>query len=558
MIEVNPISELRSKKKISKTRVVLAGWGTAAILTGCRGVQPLPEHPLPLPTRTPFATQTIDILPSQSPWQILGSAETATPGASSPTVFPTPEIPVASEPTPTPVSEVLSEVNTGSGSEPTIAASPYDSNLIAVTHQRVTYNDSCDLSGVRISTDGGRTYKEVSEEPWYGGCPDFHGQVAWGPGPTPGSSRLWYVDAMILGKGKIAPGVTYSDDLGKTWAPMHIETRTPRWVGGFPDITVDNNQDSPNFGTAYVAYNYLESPHGPGLAVIASGDSGKTWAIVKVPAITLEGYPYDWRIGYRLKTAPDGSAYVSFYQSNLKFWSTDNIFSQGGSDNIGDLGFAVAHLHFNQSVTNTPPLDTEHVSYKLTADPAEWMINLPRKTNLNLPYDPEWQTGLDVDNLGRAWIAVSDNGKIDIGHTDNTISSGNDRQETSPRLSFCMEGQSCFKPSLAISGDMVFVGFHTLAKGMVRTYYMISYDNGETFSTPQLATSYAWSWSSMSNLINNVGLRENATSGVDVNGDPVFFYAFGIGRKGQPNVDVVAINPDTQRNLVSRSQFQPQ
>ncbi len=504
----------------------------------------------------PLATQElVTVLPSQMAFDTQLITNTPRPSiveTPSPVISSTPEI----SPVPTMESQksvnpkIISEVNTGVGSEPTVAVSPYNPNLMVVTHQRVGFSDGCDLSGVRISTDGGFKWNEVQREPWSGGCPDFHGQVAWGPGPIAGSSRLWWVDAMIVGKHKISPGVTYSDDLGKTWSKMHIETRTPPWIGGFPDITVDNNQDSPNFGTAYVAYNWLESDKGPGLAVIASGDNGKTWAITQVPALKLEDYPYDWRIGYRIKTSPDGSAYVTSYQSNMKYWSKDNIFSQGGSGNIGNLGFTVARLHFDKIAKRVPDLDTPSdkinvVTYSLTAEPATWMTSVSK--NFNILYDSQWQTGLDVDNLGRAWIAVSDNGRIDIGHTD-IISSGNQRQETSPWMSFCIDGQSCFKPSLAIGGDMIFVGFHTLDKGMVRTYYMISKDRGETFLTPQLVTSYAWSWSSIGNLTNNVGLRENATSGVDANGNLVFVYAYSVARNGQPNVDVVVIDPGFQRN----------
>ena len=459
----------------------------------------------------------------------------------SPTVSPTPDIAVTPQPVFVPESKVLSEVNTGLGSEPTVAASPYEPNLMAVTHQRVAFKDGCDLSGIRISQDGGKTWTEVSQEPWHGGCPDFHGQVVWGPGPDSGSSRLWYVNAMIVGTHQVSPGVTYSDDLGKTWAPMHIETRTPSWVGGFPDITVDNNQKSPNFGAVYVAYNWLESDKGPGLAVIASRDNGVSWNIAQVPAVKLDDYPYDWRIGYRIKTAPDGSAYVSFYESLLKSWNSEgtNIFNQGGSSNIGALGFAIARLHFDP-IPNLTPYGAEHFNYNFTADPAVWMTSVSE--NLDLPIDPEWQTGLDIDDLGQVWIAVSNDGKIDIGHTD-------DKLESSFWLSLGLDGQSVFKPSLAVSGEMVFVGFHGMDNcGMVRTYYIISYDKGETFSSPQLVTPYAWSWSLIGNLTNNVGLRENATSAVDANGNPVFVYGFGVARNGQPNVDVAVIDPGFQRN----------
>ncbi len=468
-----------------------------------------------LPTNRPFATETAQ--PTDALY---------------PTISPdlTPIFPLAPETTLTPEIEhepkVLWEVNAGSGSEPTVAVSPFDSNLVAVTYQHVLHKSGCDLSGVRISKDGGRKWINTEQAPWKGSCPDYHGQVAWGPGPTEGSSRLWWADAMIIGKGKIAAGVTYSDNLGETWAPLYIEKRTKPWVGGFPDITVDNNKNSPNFGTIYIAYNWLESPNGPGVSIIASGDNGKTWQMTQVPAVGLEGYPDYWRIGYRIKAAPDGSAFVSFYESNLKNWSKNDIFNQGGTSNIGRLGFATARLNFDRS------------SKKLTAEPAKWAISLS-KSHLYLPFAPQWQSELEVDSSGRLFLAVSEYIKksiVKVGYSDDSGSSWKWQNIN-------VKGQSGFKPSLAVKDDQIFVGFPTRdLHGKIKRYYSMSYNSGESFLEPKPVTPASWNLSSVKEVINGVGLRETA----DFGADGIVRYAYGDGRKGngQVNVFLAAVDPD--------------
>lgn len=405
-------------------------------------------------------------------------------------------------------SRVLSNITPGLGSEPTISVSPFDPNLLAVSYQHVKYS-GCDLSGVRISKDGGKTWKSTEQQPWKGSCPDFHGQISWGPGPKPGSSRLWWTDAMLLGNHRVSPGVRYSDDLGKTWSHLYIEKRTPPWVGGFPDITVDNNPKSPNLGTAYVAYNWLESSNGPGLSVIASADNGKSWQIVQVPHVQLKGFPDWWRIGYRLKTLPDGSVIVSFYQSNMRNWSKDDIFNQGSEANIGRLGFATAKINFDRKTK------------KLIADKPVWAITLSSKNT-----KAQWQTGLDIDQSnGRVWMSVSDytkKGVVRIGHSDNEGQSWDWK-------TLGITGESSSKPSVASQNGIVFVGFHGLdSKGTVGTYFSMSYDRGKTFSTPKLVTNNRYKHAWISGVVNGVGLRENATFGP--NG--LIYYSYGVALPG--------------------------
>ena len=68
------------------------------------------------------------------------------------------------------------------------------------------------------------------------------------------------------------------------------------------------------------------------------------------------------RLGVR--TAPDGSAYVAFYEADMLLWNHRDPFASGGITNVGRVGFAVAHLHYDR------------VARRLGSDPAVWSITL--------------------------------------------------------------------------------------------------------------------------------------------------------------------------------------
>jgi hypothetical protein len=226
---------------------------------------------------------------------------------------------------------------------------------------------------------------------------------------------------------------------------------------------------------------------------MASRD-GKTWVHTEVPIETSRDYPYAWRFGYRIAAAPDGTAYVSYYQSSLRLWSAADLFKEGNSSNVGRRGFQVARIRFD--------------GQELTADQPVWATNVGSM-------DAQFQSSLAVDDSGQAWLAVQNAGEIRVARLDGS--------GTWQHLS--VPSQSSFKPSLAISGRTVFVGWHATDKGgRIRTYYTFSYDGGATFLPPTLVTTAYWY---DPDLMNSVGLRENADF---ANG--VVYYAYGDARSG--------------------------
>ena len=439
-------------------------------------------------TATPTATDTAPDLPSPSP--------SATPSPSvTPTATATPTIPLLTPsptPSPSPTLPPAPSVNdrfVATGTEPTISADPFNPGVLAVASQNLgTKGDHpCSWPTVRVSNDGGATWGAPSY-PWGRRCEDIHAVLAWGP-----NGRLWAADAVGVGKG-VSLAVSHSDNFGKNWSKSYIERFTPPWVGCYPAIAVDNWPGSPNFGTVYLAYNWLAGKYGPGVSLMASHD-GSTWVHTEVPVASgLAGYPYSWRLGYRIKAAPDGTAVVTYYQSSLRTWSTTDIFNEGWGSNIGRMGYEAALVHFDGP--------------NLSADAPTWVTGVDHT-------GAQWQSGLAVDDAGRAWLAVETHGRIrfcQIGGACQNIS---------------VPGKSSYKPSLAISGNTIFLGWHARVGSRNWTYYTFSFDGGKTFLPPALVTKTTWHDKDTGGVLNGVGMRETA----DFQNGFIYF-AYGDARSG--------------------------
>jgi len=213
--------------------------------------------------------------------------------------------------------------------EPIVVAHPFNASRLAVTYP-VGGEHSHPV--IRISHDGGRTWRTAAGRPRGGGS---HPMLAWGRGPRAGTARLYYT-AMGGEAGNYHFVVSYSDDEGRTWRQGFVADNTRGWFGGYEDFVVDNNPASPNYGVLYLAYNWPKDRlRGTGLRVVASGDYGRTFAEIEVPKLPAPtGYPDAWRIGYKLATAPDGSAYVAGHQLDMKVWRYACPFCKGGYSNI--------------------------------------------------------------------------------------------------------------------------------------------------------------------------------------------------------------------------------
>jgi hypothetical protein len=216
---------------------------------------------------------------------VLGMLVTAGSAAAADPVVVTPSVPTASVAFERLISVAPTSLS-GRAWEPIVATNPTDPSRVAVIYAR---RSGSLRPVVRISHDGGRTWHTASGMPGGPWGTDQHAVLAWGPGPTSGS-RLYYANMHVV-NGAHRLSTSYSDNEGRTWSKLYIERRTPAWIGGFPDITVDRNPTSPNFGVVYIAYNWLaNASKGPGLRVLASADYGKTWKPVEVPVALDSGW----------------------------------------------------------------------------------------------------------------------------------------------------------------------------------------------------------------------------------------------------------------------------
>jgi hypothetical protein len=431
--------------------------------------------------------------------------------------------------------------------DPIVATHPTDPERIAVSyHSYELTSGSCTqlVSGLRITDDGGQTWREAAGRPWEGTerTPNFHSAIAWGPGPVEGgSARLYWVDTTVprCDDTKHRVSLAYSDDEGASWSAMKTIHATPPTHGGYPDITVDRNPESPNFGVVYAVYNWFPTASNPpGLRVLASADFGVTWWNMEIPPLgAMPGYPFRYRVGYRVRTAPDGGIYVGFCQ-----YDSTNAYDT----HVGRLGFGLARVRFDRA-THAFTLQSQRM-VKLAHINSFTVGGLPAPGSTdNQRLDVKWTYGLDVDQTtGSVYLALPDyigpgtvgvpRGTISIGRSDDLGSTWAwHRLGRLPTVNGLP--QSPHKPTLAVRDGQVFLGVHglvdvpcstspTAGMATVANYYAVSDDGGETFSGPAAIADSRWDLESLADTRNGAGLRDRA----DFTADGRIFYVYGDGR----------------------------
>lgn len=435
--------------------------------------------------------------------------------------------------------------------EPIVATHPTNAQRLAVVYEYRPSTSKCNgiVPGLRVSTDGGATWKKAAGKPWAGSgrVPNYHGTIAWGPGPTAGSARLYWADSTVsdCSFSDHRLSVSYSDDMGATWAPLTVFAGAAQH--GFPDITVDRNPASPNYGTVYATMNTLTDASEPQLPVRASTDFGRHWqtaSVAPVPAVS-GNYPFRFRQGYRLRTAPDGGVYASWCQ-------VDRTSASSGA--YGRVGFGFARLFLSRSL-GTFNAGTPVFAAQLTNNPYGLEFNNAPGTSDHERLYVCWTHGIDVNaTTGRVYLALANytttpgaglpRGSIMLGRSDDKGQSWN--WQRLPALGPDSSGrtQSAHKPTVAVHGGTVFVGFHVLTDAPLSTTgidysvtvgnaFVVSSDGGASWSTPRLISSARWSpnWTDLTR--NSAGLRDRAE--MTASGD--VFYAYGDGRKARAKPD---------------------
>jgi peptidoglycan/LPS O-acetylase OafA/YrhL len=499
---------------------------------------------------------------------LLASGPPATP-SDAPSMSPAPAVPpsasarptaAAALPAPSPVAAtsaaaivVRADVGPASaglgGMEPVVATHPTDPTVFAVAYERRLPRAACSGASVEaalaISRDGGRSWAATPRRPWDGStrASSYHSAVAWGPGLAPGTARLYWVGTTTRRcGGDLRVAVAWSDNAGKTWSRLQVLRSTPAWVGGMPDITVDGNPRSAGYGTVWVAYNYpLANGRGSGLRVVASADLGRTWRDIGVPrAVAPAGFPATWRFGYRIRTGPDGTAVVSWYQADLKRWSPAHVFERGTLANVGRIGFAVARITFDG--THLRALGS---SIATTVSRNPWTLgDRPAPgTRTHTYLDPMWSHGLDVDPVGGdVYLAIADYargqggpaGTVRIGRSTDGGSSWAWTALAPPPTSR-NRAQSVFRPGITVRAGVVVVGVRTIddvaaaavgADARIGAAWAVSSDQGRMFTTPAVIPGSRWRSSVLAAWVNGPGTRDRLT----LASDGTAVYAYGVGR----------------------------
>jgi hypothetical protein len=440
--------------------------------------------------------------------------------------------------------------------EPVVATHPTDPLRVAVVYMRKGGRGAtCSTNPVvRISRDAGTTWRTTASSPGSATSRGMglHAAIAWGTGPR-GKDRLYWVNmtAPGCGSGRFSLTTSYSDDEGATWSRLRVERGTPPWVGGFPDIAVDRDPRSPNRGTVYVAYNWRGGTvHGPGFRLLASSDFGRTWRRVEIgPARLAPGARDWWRIAYRVRPAPDGSVYASWYQVDMRRRDPSNIFAKGGPGNVQRLAVVIAKVRFDR-LGGTFRVERPRLAARIRE--TAWTtagLSAPGTAGRIRP-DPIWQYGFDVDPSGRLFVAVAGYGVARSDAPRGSImvrrSDDDGRTWSSSILPAAPRNgrwrQSSLRPNLVAGSDAVVVTFRTLDDGRagatIGTAATTSTDGGRTWRQPIAASPVRWVAANVGDATNGMGLRERAERTADGN----VIWAFGDGRLARrPEVGRTAV-----------------
>ncbi len=430
--------------------------------------------------------------------------------------------------------------------EPVVATHPTDPDRIAVVYQHRGPGAACRLNPtVRISHDGGRTWHSTKRSPAgrSGRGVSLHAAIAWGPGPD-GGSRLYWTNMTVprCGDTRFSLSTTFSDDEGATWSKLRVERRTPPWIGGFPEIAVDRNPASPDYGMVYVGYNWLaRGARGPGFRLLASADFGETWRWTEIaPAPAPRGYRDWWRIAYRLRPAPEGGVYASWYQADLRRWDRTRILSKGGPSNVGRLAVVVARVDFDARAKTFEVGPSRIATTVKETSFTIGGVSAPG-TRGNIRPDPMWLHGIDIDHAtGRVYVAVAEYGPVTDHGPRGTIRVGHSDDDGAtwtfgvlPAVSGSGgHARSSIRPNLIAGPGYVVITFRTLddvgSGARVGAAFAVSSDGGATWQIKPVSRE-RWRAENLGGVVNGMGLRERAER--LANGE--IFWAYGDGRRAR-------------------------
>lgn len=308
--------------------------------------------------------------------------------------------------------------------EPVIAVSPLDSNLLFVSAATINTSNAFRSEGVYVSTNGGTIWR---------GTDTCTGQLISNHGGSPGVMIHPGGRFILTHNGLVFPGIYshYSTDQGLSWSNAYTISSDQAEDKGSSGM--DDHASSPFYGRLYVAWVRLLIPFP--LSFAYSTNAGSSWT---APA-AVNGTPPSRCSGGSIATARDGTVYVSwagmtattpliedfagfaFSTDGGASWSvTQNAFDMNGIngtlpekgnirvnglpqivvDNSG--GARDGWLYIVTTQRNLPPAgsDPDIILYRSTNRGATWSqgirVNQDALNNGKIQYFP----AMDVDSFG--------------------------------------------------------------------------------------------------------------------------------------------------------------
>ena len=402
-----------------------------------------------------------------------------------------------------------------------------------------------DTSGVYWTTDGGASWNRSILD-WYpsaGITSDGDPVVAFGPKPD-GHGGFTYANGArayfgsLAGSPSFGPNqevlaVSYSDDGGATWSdPIMATTRTnPVNFNDKISIWADSNPDSPYFGNVYVGWtlftgngNFGNSPtYLPEPIMIArSTDGGQTFEKPRKLSPSHNNGIVGGRQGSVIRTAPNGDVYV-FWEGAMSQQSAQvGALSTDGGRSFG-RPFLVAYV-------NDIPSPFPGASFRTDSFPLA-----------------------DIDSSGNLYVVWADytNGHSVVKLAKSTDSGAHWSVNTAADVS----GRSAFYPTVAVSGDNIFIGFNAIddvSSGTAPGAGVVLYDAYYVLSTNGGANFGAWAKISASSSDPDVASANGLTSQFigDYNGaaaspDGSFWFSWTDTRNGATCAEVDALRAGT-------------
>lgn len=454
-------------------------------------------------------------------------------------------------------------------SEPRFAVHPKFSNIIVSAHftrklspAPPVHTGAQFIGAVEFSRsmDSGQSWEYLGDAPSYltpnNTLPVFHFSLAFGPGPSHKSYRLYCV-ITLAEVGVVDPvtgsttgvggpfwnraGLIMSDNIGTTFSPTYtmidpLGLNLPSPIGEFnatplpgqpllgtiPSIAVDTNKLSPNYGNVYITYGYqwwdnhifTDFESGDGSKLIVSRDFGQTFTGVELDSAPINDIlPTGTTVSTRYSRPFTAARPAISSNGEVYIVSPGYVYYEIPPHTFADIEFVRMFFQVQRVtvtgstiVKHTPTVIRDNIAQPAGQPPGTLQFNTDSSRSYNIVADPECDSTLYATFHEYDISVAIPRGKI---HVYKSVNSGGTWDALAfpavPVTASLPTQQSSLRPSLAISpkGDKLIVRFLAFEDWPIGTlptsnlltvgnYYSVSTDGGCAFSAPKPISLSRW------------------------------------------------------------------